>query len=154
MRKSVVFLLALGLLQMAGDVLRLPAIKALAAATAASPAPKSSPRCADWRLTLPAFFLSGRIAPDTSSRWRLPPRGHAGCAVHTTAATCMGLYLHMGQSCSLTLLFNLCSSRYHTTRYAVTLHYCRSWELIRPIYKARRGCAWRHALAPKSARCR
>jgi hypothetical protein len=40
MRKSVVFLLALGLLQMAGDVLRMPAIKGLAAATAASPAPK------------------------------------------------------------------------------------------------------------------
>jgi hypothetical protein len=40
MRKSVVLLLALGLLQMAGDVLHLPAIKGLAAATAASPAPK------------------------------------------------------------------------------------------------------------------
>lgn len=40
MRKPVVLLLALGLLQMAGDVLRLPAIKGLAAATAASPAPK------------------------------------------------------------------------------------------------------------------
>ena len=40
MRKSVAALLALGLLQMAGDVLRVPAIKGVAAATAASPAPK------------------------------------------------------------------------------------------------------------------
>lgn len=40
MRKSVVLLLALGLLQMAGDVLRMPAVKGLAAATAAAPAPK------------------------------------------------------------------------------------------------------------------
>ena len=40
MRKSVALLLGLGLLQMAGDVLRLPAIKGVAAATAASPAPK------------------------------------------------------------------------------------------------------------------
>ena len=40
MRKSVALLLALGLLQMAGDVLRVPEIKSLAAATAASPAPK------------------------------------------------------------------------------------------------------------------
>lgn len=40
MRKSVVLLLALGLLQMAGDLLRFPAIKGLAAATAASPVPK------------------------------------------------------------------------------------------------------------------
>jgi hypothetical protein len=40
MRKSVVLLLALGLLQMAGDLLRVPALKGLAAATAASPAPK------------------------------------------------------------------------------------------------------------------
>jgi hypothetical protein len=40
MRKSVIVLLALGLLQMAGDLLRVPGIKGLAAATAASPAPK------------------------------------------------------------------------------------------------------------------
>jgi hypothetical protein len=40
MRKSVILLLILGLLQMAGDLLRVPALKGLAAATAASPAPK------------------------------------------------------------------------------------------------------------------
>jgi hypothetical protein len=40
MRKSVALLLALGLLQMAGDLLCVPVIKGLAAATAASPAPK------------------------------------------------------------------------------------------------------------------
>ena len=40
MRKSAILLLILGLLQMAGDLLRVPAIKGLAAATAASPAPK------------------------------------------------------------------------------------------------------------------
>jgi hypothetical protein len=40
MRKSVTALLALGLLQMAGDLLHFPALKGLAAASAASPAPK------------------------------------------------------------------------------------------------------------------
>lgn len=40
MRKLVILLLILGLLQMAGDLLRVPALKGLAAATAASPAPK------------------------------------------------------------------------------------------------------------------
>ena len=40
MRKSVIVLLVLGLLQMGGDLLHIPAIKALASATAASPAPK------------------------------------------------------------------------------------------------------------------
>ena len=40
MRKSVALLLALGLLQMAADLLRAPKIKAVAAATAPSPAPK------------------------------------------------------------------------------------------------------------------
>src|SRR5258707_888842 len=39
MRKSVVVLLAIGLLQMLGDLLQVPALKAVAAATAASPAP-------------------------------------------------------------------------------------------------------------------
>jgi len=40
MRISVIVLLALGLLQMAGDLLRFPALKGFAAASAASPAPK------------------------------------------------------------------------------------------------------------------
>jgi len=40
MRKAAVALLCLGLLQMAGDLLSLPSVKAIAAATAASPAPK------------------------------------------------------------------------------------------------------------------
>jgi len=40
MRKSVLLLLVIGVLQMAGDLLHIPAIKGIAAATAASPAPK------------------------------------------------------------------------------------------------------------------
>jgi hypothetical protein len=39
-RTAPVFLLILGLMQIAGDVLHLPALKAIALATAASPAPK------------------------------------------------------------------------------------------------------------------
>ena len=39
MRKSVLVLLVIGLLQMLGDLLQVPALKAVAAATAASPAP-------------------------------------------------------------------------------------------------------------------
>jgi hypothetical protein len=40
MSRGAILLLALGLLQMAGDLLKLPALKAIAAATGASPAPK------------------------------------------------------------------------------------------------------------------
>lgn len=40
MSRGAVFLLMIGLLQMAGDLLRVPALKAVAAATGASPAPK------------------------------------------------------------------------------------------------------------------
>ena len=40
MKRAAAFLLVLGLLQMAGDLLRLPALKGIGAATAASPAPK------------------------------------------------------------------------------------------------------------------
>jgi hypothetical protein len=39
-RKSVVILLAIGLLQMVGDLLHVAPLKGFAAATAASPAPK------------------------------------------------------------------------------------------------------------------
>jgi hypothetical protein len=40
MRKPTAFLLGVGLLQMTGDLLRLPALKGIGAATAASPAPR------------------------------------------------------------------------------------------------------------------
>jgi hypothetical protein len=40
MTRAGIFLLALGILQMAGDVLRLPVLKGIGAATDASPAPK------------------------------------------------------------------------------------------------------------------
>lgn len=40
MKKAAVVLLVVGLLQMAGDLLRLPALKGIGAATGASPAPK------------------------------------------------------------------------------------------------------------------
>jgi hypothetical protein len=40
MNRPVVFLLAVGLLQMSGDLLRLPVLKGIGAATVASPAPK------------------------------------------------------------------------------------------------------------------
>jgi hypothetical protein len=40
MSRAGVFLLVIGLLQMTGDLLRLPAVKGVAAATGASPAPK------------------------------------------------------------------------------------------------------------------
>ena len=82
MRKSVVLLLALGLLQMAGDLLRLPAIKGLAAATAASPAPKVFSAVRGLETYSTRFFLewtdrAGRfqsveITPERAGRLRGP----------------------------------------------------------------------------------
>ncbi len=40
MNRASVFLLVIGLLQMTGDLLRVPQVKGLAAATGASPAPR------------------------------------------------------------------------------------------------------------------
>ena len=40
MSRAALFLLIVGLLQMTGDLFRLPALKAVAAATGASPAPE------------------------------------------------------------------------------------------------------------------
>jgi hypothetical protein len=40
MSRAAIFLLVVGLLQMTGDLMRLPALRAIAAATGASPAPK------------------------------------------------------------------------------------------------------------------
>src|SRR5438270_9821355 len=82
MRKSVVLLLALGLLQMAGDVLRIPAIKGLGAATAAAPAPKVFSAVRGLETYSTRFFLewsgadgeahSLELTPEVYSRLRGP----------------------------------------------------------------------------------
>ena len=77
MRKPVLLLLALGFSQMAADALRIPTLKALAAATAASPAPRvfSSVRgmetfstrfFIEWKDTSGAFH-STEITPKRTS---------------------------------------------------------------------------------------
>lgn len=82
MSRAGVFLLALGLMQMAGDVLHLPLLKGIGAATGASPAPKvfSSVRGLETFSTL--FFIewtdhignfhSVEITPEIYSRLRGP----------------------------------------------------------------------------------
>jgi hypothetical protein len=75
-------LLALGLLQMAGDLLHVPAIKGIAAATAASPAPKvfsavrgletySTRFFVEWTDTA-GRFQSIEITPERASELRGP----------------------------------------------------------------------------------
>jgi hypothetical protein len=72
MRKSVAALLTVGLLQMAGDLLHLPALKGIAAATAASPAPK--------------VFSSVRGLETFSSRFFIEWTDNAG-QLHSTEIT-------------------------------------------------------------------
>jgi hypothetical protein len=78
MRKSVVFLLALGLLQMAGDVLRLPTIKALAAATAASPAPKVFSAVRGLETYSTRFFLEWTDKTGHFQSLEITPKGTRG----------------------------------------------------------------------------
>jgi len=82
MRKSVALLLALGLLQMAADLLHLPRVKAVAAGTAASPAPKVFSVVKGLETYSTAFFLewtdragqfhSVAVTPQRSSGLRGP----------------------------------------------------------------------------------
>jgi hypothetical protein len=77
MKKAVLVLLAIGLLQMLGDLLQVPALKAVAAATAASPAPKVFSSVRGLETFSTRFFIewtdpSGRfrsteITPDRAS---------------------------------------------------------------------------------------
>jgi hypothetical protein len=82
MNRASVFLLVIGLLQMAGDMLRVPQVKALAAATAASPAPKvfssvqgletfSSDFYIDWKDRSGAAHAI-KLTPEMYSRIRGP----------------------------------------------------------------------------------
>src|SRR5580658_637029 len=82
MRKSVVVLLAIGLLQMVGDLVHVPPLKGFAAATAASPAPKvfSSVRGLETYSTrffiewtdIAGTFHSLEITPELYARVRGP----------------------------------------------------------------------------------
>src|ERR1700683_3666168 len=82
MSRASVFLLVIGLLQMAGDLLRVPQVKALAAATGASPAPRvfssvqgletfSSDFCIDWKDRNGAAHAI-KLAPEMYSRIQGP----------------------------------------------------------------------------------
>jgi hypothetical protein len=81
-RKPVIALLALGMLQMTADLLHLRALKGVAAATAASPAPKvfssvrgletySSQFFVEWT-DESGMFHSIKIRPETTARLRGP----------------------------------------------------------------------------------
>jgi len=82
MRKPVIALLALGLLQMTADLLHVRALKGMAAATAASPAPKvfssvrgletySSRFFVEWT-DKSGVFHSARISPENTTGLRGP----------------------------------------------------------------------------------
>jgi hypothetical protein len=82
LRKPVIALLAIGLLQMTADLLHLPALKGIAAATAASPAPKvfstvngletfSTKFFIEWR-DRAGRFHSAEITPERASGLRGP----------------------------------------------------------------------------------
>lgn len=82
MRKSAILLLVLGLLQMAGDLLHIPAIKGIAVATAASPAPKVFSAVRGLETYSTRFFVewtdkagqpkSVEITPERAERMRGP----------------------------------------------------------------------------------
>jgi hypothetical protein len=81
-RTGAVLLLVLGLLQMAGEVLHLPALKALGLATAASPAPKVFSAVRGLETYSTRFYLewagtdgqthSAEITPELNSHLRGP----------------------------------------------------------------------------------
>ncbi|HSA90206.1 MAG TPA: hypothetical protein VLF42_09940 [Burkholderiales bacterium] len=70
-------LIALGCLQMAGDVLRLPAVKAIGAATSASPAPKVFTAQDGFETYANRFFLEWRDAGGAQKTLELTPEVYA-----------------------------------------------------------------------------
>jgi hypothetical protein len=78
MRKSVLLLLALGLLQMAGDLLRVPALKGLGAATAASPAPKVFSAARGLETYSSRFFIEWTDAAGVFHSVEITPERAAG----------------------------------------------------------------------------
>jgi len=78
MRKVVMALLVVGLLQMAGDVLHLPAVKGLAAATVASPAPKVFSAVRGLETYSTRFFVEWTDTEDQFHSTEITPQRAAG----------------------------------------------------------------------------
>jgi len=75
--KAAAALVALGLLQMTGDVLGIPALQGLALATAASPAPRVFTSFGGFEPFSTRFFLEWRARSGALHRMELTPRVYA-----------------------------------------------------------------------------
>ena len=73
MSRAALFLLIVGLLQMTGDLLRLPALKAVAAATGASPAPKVFSSVQGLETFSSTFYLEWRDRDGVAHTVELTP---------------------------------------------------------------------------------
>jgi hypothetical protein len=73
MSRGAIFLLVLGLLQMTGDVLHLTALKAVAAATGASPAPKVFSTVQGLETFSSEFYVEWHDRNDTGQALKITP---------------------------------------------------------------------------------
>src|SRR5712691_6455142 len=80
MNKTALVLLAVGLLQMTGDVFDLPALKGIGAATVASPAPKVFSAVRGFETYSTRFFLEWTDTSGTVYSLRLTPEVYARLA--------------------------------------------------------------------------
>ena len=78
MKRAATVLLSIGLLQMAGDVLHLPVLKALAAATAASPAPRVFSSVQGLETYSTRFFIEWTATDGTFHSVEITPQRAAG----------------------------------------------------------------------------
>lgn len=78
MRKSVILLLAIGLLQMVGDLIHVPAIKGVAAATVASPAPRVFSAAHGLETYSTRFFVEWTDKSGARHSEEITPRRAAG----------------------------------------------------------------------------
>ena len=77
MNRAAAFLLSVGLLQMAGDLLHLPALKGIGAATGASPAPKVFSAVRGLETYSTRFFIEWADRPGRSRVQEITPELYA-----------------------------------------------------------------------------
>jgi len=77
MNRPAIFLLALGLLQMGGDLLRIPALKGIGAATVASPAPKVFSSVQGLETFSSEFYVEWADRSDVAHSLKLTPEVYA-----------------------------------------------------------------------------
>jgi hypothetical protein len=121
--RASVFLLVIGLLQMTGDLLRVPEVKGLAAATGASPAPKVFSSIQGLETFSSDFYIEWKDRNGVAHSLKLTPEIYSRIQALTTGAMYLVPHFLMRRSLRKILAPDRCMTRSFAMLFADEPHF-------------------------------